>query len=250
MKRVQQRQATQRTLRASVPSGNTAPRHESADAATVLEGPPPLPDALRLQILTTEHGSLLTTRAMTWNEVFSRAGMFLTVLSAAVVALALAAQAVGFGESFRLFALLVLPVLLLVGLGTFLRLNDITIEDARLVAGMNRLRHAYLELAPDLEPYFVTSHHDDEAGVLQTYDFADHLRPSRILAGAPLLVGVIDAVLAGVIVALVVTGLGGSLAIATAAGLAGALIIAATLAAVPFRTIGDTRQMHPPRFPR
>jgi hypothetical protein len=25
---------------------------------------------------------------------------------------------------------------------------------------MNRLRHAYLEMAPDLEPYFVTSHHD------------------------------------------------------------------------------------------
>src|SRR5690242_7235334 len=72
-------------------------------------------DAVRAQILATEHWSLLATRSMTWNEVFSRASMFITVLSASVVALALVAQATGFGPGFRLFALLVLPVVLLVG---------------------------------------------------------------------------------------------------------------------------------------
>ena len=40
-------------------------------------------DAVRTQILATEHWSLLATRSMTWNEVFSRASMFITVLSAA-----------------------------------------------------------------------------------------------------------------------------------------------------------------------
>jgi hypothetical protein len=34
-----------------------------------------LPPALRLQILTTEHWSLLSTRALSWNEAFSRATM-------------------------------------------------------------------------------------------------------------------------------------------------------------------------------
>ena len=72
-------------------------------------------DAVRAQILATEHWSLLATRSMTWNEIFSRASMFFTVLSAAVVALALVAQATAFGSGFRLFALLVLPVVLLVG---------------------------------------------------------------------------------------------------------------------------------------
>ncbi|HTJ61558.1 MAG TPA: hypothetical protein VL333_10255, partial [Candidatus Saccharimonadales bacterium] len=52
-----------------------------------------LPAALRLQMLTTEHWSLLATRSMSWNEAFSRAAMFLSVLSGATVALALVAQA-------------------------------------------------------------------------------------------------------------------------------------------------------------
>ena len=81
-----------------------------------------LPPALRLQILTTEHWSLLSTRALSWNEAFSRATMFLSVLSGAVVALALVAQATAFGEGFVTFALLILPVVLFVGVTTFMRL--------------------------------------------------------------------------------------------------------------------------------
>ena len=37
-------------------------------------------------------------------------------------------------------------------------------ERDRWVQGMNRIRNAYLELAPELEPYFVTSKYDDDAG--------------------------------------------------------------------------------------
>ena len=113
-------------------------------------------DAVRTQILATEHWSLLATRSMTWNEVFSRASMFVTVVSAGVVALALVAQATAFGPSFRIFALIVLPIVLLVGVGTMIRLNHANTDDLGMVVGMNRLRHAYLELAPELEPYFVT----------------------------------------------------------------------------------------------
>ncbi|HEX2350966.1 MAG TPA: hypothetical protein VHI51_21220, partial [Ktedonobacterales bacterium] len=97
-------------------------------------------DAVRAQILATEHWSLLATRSMTWNEVFSRASMFITVLSAAVVALALVAQATAFGPGFRLFALLVLPIVLLVGVATVIRLAEDNAEDFGLVIGMNRLR--------------------------------------------------------------------------------------------------------------
>ena len=34
-------------------------------------------------------------------------------------------------------------------------------HDAITVIGMNRIRGAYLEIAPDLEPYFVMGVHDD-----------------------------------------------------------------------------------------
>ena len=72
-------------------------------------------DSVRTQFLATEHWSLLATRGLGWTEIYNRAGMFLNVLSAAVVALALVAQATDFGQGFRVFSYLVLPVVLFVG---------------------------------------------------------------------------------------------------------------------------------------
>src|ERR687893_1028698 len=88
-------------------------------ASDVTEGEPS--QALRLQVLSAEHWSLLASRSLAWNENFSRAGMSLSLVSGAIVALALVAQASDFGEGFRLFGLVILPVVLFVGIGTFLR---------------------------------------------------------------------------------------------------------------------------------
>src|SRR3977135_4002599 len=94
--------------------------------------PPPLGEAgptteaspaMRLQILSTEHWSLLASRSLAWNESFSRAGMFLTTLTGAIVALALVAQASAFGDAFTLFALVILPVVLFIGVTTGMRLR-------------------------------------------------------------------------------------------------------------------------------
>ncbi len=198
-------------------------------------------DAVRAQLLATEHWSLLATRSMTWNEMFSRASMYLTVLSAATVALALVAQATDFGGNFRLFALLVLPVVLVLGLGTQIRVGDARAEDIWLVIGMNRLRRAYLELAPELEPYFATGHHDDIPGIAQTYMIGvmrmhgpgAPVTPGRVLASTPVLVGVINAAVAGVLAALVADALGGANAVTVAAGVVAGVAYAVTLAAIP-----------------
>jgi hypothetical protein len=205
--------------------------------------------ALRAQILATEHWSLLATRAMTWQEIFGRTGIFLTVLSATVVALSLVVQGTGFGPGFQVFALLVLPIGLLVGLGTYLRLLEADIEDVWLVVGMNRLRQAYIELAPDLDPYFVTSHHDDEAGVLQTYSFGRPVGVSHLLSGSPVIVGIIDAVVSGVLAAIAANALGGSAALQVAAGLIAALGLGTMLAALGYRRISRLRRDLRPRFP-
>jgi hypothetical protein len=206
-------------------------------------------DAVRAQILATEHWSLLATRSMTWNEVFSRASMFITLLSAAVVALALVAQATGFGPGFRLFALLVLPVVLLVGLATLVRLTEDNTEDIGLVLGMNRLRHAYLELAPELEPYFVTGRHDDDAGMWRSYGLGARLSLGRIIAGAPNLVTAINVVVVGVLAALVTDMLGASDAAVVAVGVVAALAAAAGIGTLAFRAMSQGPRAHRPRFP-
>lgn len=209
-----------------------------------------VPVAVRIQILATEHWSLLATRSMTWGEVFSRAGIFLTVVSASVVALALVAQATDFGDGFYVFALLVLPIVLVLGVGTLVRLGDALTEDVRLVFGMNRLRHAYLEIAPELEPYFVTSHYDDEEGVLETLGPAARVRPSRFLSSTPVVVGLIDAVLAGILAGLVArvvdAGVAPSIALGAAVGLAAVAVIVMT----GVRGVVRARGLLDPRFPR
>ena len=207
-------------------------------------------DAVRVQILATEHWSLLATRSMTWNEVFSRASMFITVLSAAVVALALVAQATGFGPGFRVFALLVLPVVLLVGVATIIRLGDANSDDFWLVSGMNRLRHGYLELAPELEPYFITAHNDDEVSIMLSYGPDARLRLSRFLAGTPNLVAAINIVVAGVLAALIADTLGASDVVDVVVGVLCALVATVCFGYFAYRTVAAVRRSHHPHFPQ
>src|SRR5437870_7363509 len=174
--------------------------------------------AMRLQILSTEHWSLLASRSLAWNESFSRAGMFLTTLSGAIVALGLVGGATGFGESFSLFALVILPVVLFIGLATWIRLGASNYHEALCVVGMNRIRAAYLQLAPDLERYFVMSAHDDFPGIGVTMG----VQPgggrgfwlAQMLAGTPTVVAILNAVLVGAILAIGAVRLGGSSATA------------------------------------
>jgi hypothetical protein len=126
-----------------------------------------LNDPRALQILSTEHWSLLAGRSLAYNEAFTRAGMFLTALSASMVAIAFVAQADQAGSAFPTFTLILLGFDLFVGLTTYLRLVETTREDLRSVQGMNRIRHAYLEMVPGLAPYFVSSDRDDLAGLLR-----------------------------------------------------------------------------------
>jgi hypothetical protein len=158
-----------------------------------------------LQILTTEHWSLLAARSLGYTESMSRASIFIAALSGSVIALALVGQATGFGDGFVAFALVLLPVVYFLGFSTFARLGQNNYEDAVWVQGMNRIRNAYLELAPELEPYFVTSRYDDQAGVLRTsLAMRGPLPPLQVFFSIPGVVGVVDSVVAGAI-----AGIGG-----------------------------------------
>ena len=164
------------------------------------------PDAL--QILTTEHWSLLAARNLVYTEAMGRTSIFVAALSGAVVALALVAQADDFGSGFVAFALVLLPVVYFLGVVTIARLAQVNRENRLWVQGMNRIRHAYLQLAPELEPYFVTSKYDDEAEILRSSLAAQRpLTRMQPFISAPGVVAVLDSVVAGVAAGIACVGL-------------------------------------------
>jgi hypothetical protein len=69
---------------------------------------------------------------------------------------------------------------------------------------MNRIRAAYLEIAPDLAPYFVMGVHDDAPGIGITMAVPPGTAPViHLIAGTPTLVIVLNGVVAGAITALI-----------------------------------------------
>ncbi len=216
----------------------------------------------KLQILATEHWSLLATRSLTYGESFSRVGMFFTVLTGAVVSLALMAQVEHFNRVFTEIALLILSVVFLSGLATLGRLWALNREDILWVAGMNRLRRAYLELEPELEQYFLTDSHDDMRGILASMGIAGTRGPQLLprfthgFTTMPAMLGLIVVVVAGVVAALIAASFGasetitiivGAVTFLMAAGLAGVLqrrsfvtLAGALPARFPSKSIGAT----------
>jgi hypothetical protein len=190
-----------------------------------VESPPAPAAATKLQILATEHWSLLATRSLTYTESLGRVNVFLAILSGAVIALALVAQADHFGSTFIAIAVLTLLVVLFTGIATIARLMNLNRDDYRWVIGMNRLRHGYLELHPELEPNFITSPYDDVPGALRTLGIDLTAgrgvgSPLHVFQTLPGMLSVIVAAIVGAIGALValVAGLPSLGVVLTAAG--------------------------------
>jgi len=216
-------------------------------AAAAGEG---LPAALRVQILAAEHWSLLATRSLAWNEVFTRAGMLLSALAGAIVALALVGQGSQFGTTFVTFGIVILPVVLFLGETTYLRMGSSNMVEAMSVIGMNRIRHAYLEIAPELEPYFVTGSHDDPAGVGATMG----VRPganqlAHFLSATPVVVFVINGVVAGAIAGLVLVALGFGGPVAIGGSIVVFLVVVALHVAHGRRLVARAQAASVTRFP-
>jgi hypothetical protein len=213
-------------------------------------GEPPLGEHAPA-LLATEHWSLLAARSLIWSEAQSRAAVFLTLLSASIIALALLADATGFGAETTTLALVLLPVVFLVGIAAYTRLVQINAEEFQLVQAMNRLRRAYLTLEPGLAPYLSTGHHDDERGVFATY-MVD--RPTGralwtyFLVNTPSIVATVDAALAAAVVVLGLQAVDAPSAVAVAGGVAAFLLVWGMLFALQRRTLRPLRQQTP-RFP-
>jgi hypothetical protein len=218
-------------------------------------GPPHLADPRSLTILTTEHWSLLTQRSLVYNEAFARSGMFLTFITGSLVALGFVSQGMGFGREFLVIAAALLSFDLFLGLATLGRISSASDEEFRALQGMNRLRHAYLEMVPSLEPYFSTSHYDDWAGILSTYGGPVEGTPGLrdFLHGfttAPGMIATICAAIAGGLAATVALLFGAAPLVAIFLGLSGVVAFIALGAVVASRAVQDAETGYEVRFPR
>jgi hypothetical protein len=202
-------------------------------------------------LLAAEHWSLLSARSLIWNEAQSRAAVFLTVLSASIIAVALVADATGFGSETTTLALVLLPVVFLVGVAAYLRLVQINTEEFQLVLAMNRLRRAYLTLEPGLERYLTTDYHDDVQGVFVTYMVGPPTRRSLwayFLVTTPTIVATVDAALAAAIAVLGLQAAEASRAVAVVGGVTAFLMVWAALLGLQLQTLRPFR-VQTPRFP-
>jgi hypothetical protein len=195
----------------------------------------PMPDdlvaALRgdpqaaVAFVTTEHFNLASARAATISETNGRASIFLGSVSASLVAFAFAAQTSR--TALYTFGLVLFPVLVFLGLTTFERVLQTSIDDTIYLRRMNRLRRFYFDAAPSLAGYLSPpAAGDGVEDVLRLEGF----RPGRwqLLLSAPGTVGIINSALVGVTVGLAAGALTDSnLWAATIAGLV------AFVAAVP-----------------
>jgi CHASE2 domain-containing sensor protein len=173
-------------------------------------------------ILSTEHWSLLSSRSLTYTESFNRVTVFLTILSSSIVSLALVANTTGLDEEFTWAAVLLVPLVLFVGITTYVRLVQLNLDDAFTMVAMNRLRHAYVEIEPRLDRYLMSGWHDDERGVLKSMLLARSTMPRdrwHSLVTTPTVIAIISSFVgaAGAGFILARSGLSAPLSVAIAA---------------------------------
>jgi hypothetical protein len=211
--------------------------------------------ATKVQVLASEHWSLLATRSLTYTESLSRVTIFLAIVSGAVVSLALVAQADRFGSTFISIAIPVLFVVLFAGIATVARLMRLNGDDFRWVVGMNRIRHAYVELHPDLEPYFVTGHHDDLPGALLTLGIDSAAAGGgvgslfHVIQTLPGMLSVVVAAVAGAIGALAALGFGVPPAGMVLVAVAAFVLVMIAIGVWASRSFGRRPPILEPRFP-
>jgi len=242
--------ATDNTGKAPGPELASAPAAEGGTVASTPVTDHPLgPDAVA--ILATEHWSLIASRSLLWNEAFNRTTIFLGTLSAAIVALALVANGTTFAPPTVTLALVLLPVVLFLGVTAHIRVVEINQEELELMLAMNRLRNAYLRIAPALEPYFSTSPHDDERGLTASYLSAHGrgLRPwGHFLSNTATVIATVNAALAAAIAVLAVRKAGAATSLSVPVGAVAFLVVWTALFLHQRQSLGALRRSRP-RFP-
>ena len=198
-------------------------------------------------IMTTEHYTLQTGRSITTAETNGRSSLFVGAVSSGLIALTFVGQIAHLGTAFFVFSLVVLPTLLFMGLITFERVLQAGSVDVIYARGINRIRHLYLEYAPQMQPYFILSTHDDQEGTLGT----EAMQTSwwQVLLNTAGMIAVINSVLAGSIVGLLLAAFTFPLWISTSVAIVTFLLSVALLQRYQWRQWMRQAHTMPVLFP-
>ncbi|KQQ03565.1 MULTISPECIES: hypothetical protein [unclassified Rathayibacter] len=127
-----------------------APRPDALPVASVSAASLPDRPAAFLNALLTEHFVLESARGITVTESSSRSSLYLTMLSSSLVAfgfLAPTPYAMG-------FLAVIIPVVVLLGVFTYERLVQTSMEDIAALTAIQRIRRYYGTLLPGAGSYF------------------------------------------------------------------------------------------------
>jgi predicted small integral membrane protein len=174
-------------------------------------------------IMTTEHYNLRMALSMNTTEISGRSSLFVGAVSSALIALAFVGQVSHLGTAFFVFGLVVLAALVVMGLITFERVLESSNTQFMYARGINRIRHLYLEYAPQMRPYFILSSHDDVEGTLADMGVmhSSGWQGFFSLAG---MVAMITSVLAGSFVGLLLAAFSLPLVVTVSAGVVAFLV--------------------------
>lgn len=154
-----------------------------------------------LPFLTTEHFTLQTERSSASSDTHARLQLYMTVLTSSIISMALVAQLSDRGEAFRGFALVLLPTVYVFGLMTLGRMAQLWTAWFAASQGMNRIRHYYVEIAPETAPYFAMPTTDEPWTTLQGFGIGSGtVSPWQGLYTAPAAVSVVNSIVAGAFV--------------------------------------------------
>lgn len=127
-------------------SGDVVPLPDADDSAQGLEDRP----LAFYNALLTEHFVLESARGITVSESSSRASLYLMTLSSSLVAFGfLAATPFALG-----FLAVIIPVVVILGVFTYERLVQTSLEDVAALASIQRIRRFYGTLLPGAGRYF------------------------------------------------------------------------------------------------
>lgn len=134
-----------------------------------MTGPPPS-DALRRQLeanpeplmaaMTTEHFTLAGAQSQTITEANGRASIFLAAVTSGLISLGFLGPS---GTTFEILALVLFPTLALLGLMTFKRVLQNSVENLAYAYRIDLCRRFYVEAWPMLTPYLYRPGVDEDA---------------------------------------------------------------------------------------
>lgn len=175
-------------------------------------------------LLTTEHYALQGLRSATISEANGRASIFLGAVSAGLIALGF--QGGGQGGATTTFQVVVLTGLAFLGVVTFVRCVEISIDDYQFSLRINRLRLVYAQLVPDLAPLLEQAAGPEQATAMLTR----RRQPFQMMLSVAGTIGVVTAMVIGADVGVLLYGLSRSLGVAIAAGVLGGAVMVVTVA--------------------